>query len=206
MSAPFVVLHVCMGNICRSPMAERLLALAVRERVAAAGWSTPASYLLHSHGAGTGGWHVGQPMNAPASRQLLARGAETTGFAARMLRGEHIESSDLILTATAEQAEQVQLMRPDAADRTFVLGEFGRLLRMVDRSSLPVVAADADAVCARGMALVGAVNKARAGLPPRPGDDLADPYGLDDHYFGRIADQIEATVRPLAAVLIDSEA
>jgi protein-tyrosine phosphatase len=32
---PFTVLHVCMGNICRSPMAERLLALAVRERAAA---------------------------------------------------------------------------------------------------------------------------------------------------------------------------
>ena len=31
---PFTVLHVCMGNICRSPMAERLLALAVRERLA----------------------------------------------------------------------------------------------------------------------------------------------------------------------------
>ena len=31
---PFTVLHVCMGNICRSPMAERLLLLAVRERLA----------------------------------------------------------------------------------------------------------------------------------------------------------------------------
>ena len=30
---PFAVLHVCMGNICRSPMAERLLRHAVAERV-----------------------------------------------------------------------------------------------------------------------------------------------------------------------------
>ena len=33
--APFTVLHVCMGNICRSPMAERLLSRAVRDRTAA---------------------------------------------------------------------------------------------------------------------------------------------------------------------------
>ena len=39
---PFTVLHVCMGNICRSPMAERLLALAVRRAAGPASAGDPA--------------------------------------------------------------------------------------------------------------------------------------------------------------------
>ncbi|HEX7744862.1 MAG TPA: phosphotyrosine protein phosphatase, partial [Micromonosporaceae bacterium] len=51
---PFTVLHVCMGNICRSPMAERLLARAVRERLSRAAGDVPAAAvepdaLVHSH-------------------------------------------------------------------------------------------------------------------------------------------------------------
>jgi len=97
---PFTVLHVCMGNICRSPMAERLLALAVRERLARSGAGVDPETLLHSHSAGTGGWHAGEQMNPPAARQVHARGGRTEGFAARKLLSEHIDGADLVLTAT----------------------------------------------------------------------------------------------------------
>jgi protein-tyrosine phosphatase len=182
----FVVLQVCMGNICRSPMAERLLAAAVGDDV-----------LVHS--AGTGGWHEGQPMDRSAAKQVLARGAEIAGFRARRLRGEHIDASDLILTATAEQADFVLSLCPDAASRTFVLGEFGRLLDSIDVEELP-----AGSVEDRGVALVAAVDRARGGKPPEMGDDLGDPWGQSDRVFARIADEIEATVKPLAAALLGS--
>jgi protein-tyrosine phosphatase len=113
-----------------------------------------------------------------------------------------IEASDLILTATGEQREYAQQMRPDAAERTFVLGEFGRLLDGVDPATLPPFAPSVDAVYARGVALVEAVAKLRGGHPPRPSDDLDDPWGREDAYFARVAAQIEATVRPLARVLL----
>ncbi|ASW56458.1 phosphotyrosine protein phosphatase [Plantactinospora sp. KBS50] len=245
---PFTVLHVCMGNICRSPMAERLLSQAVRERLdrrrdlagssgsgaAAAGDAAGgaeltelADRLLYSHSAGTGGWHEGEGMNPPAARQVRSRGADPTGFAARRLRSEHIDAADLILTATADQQSYVLALRPDAAARTFVLGEFGRLLPLVDAAALPAVAAaaatptppdaapapgDADAgapdpvgaqaVYARGTALVAAVDAARRGAAPQPGDDLDDPWGRGDQCFERVADEIEETVHPLAAVLL----
>jgi len=185
-----------MGNICRSPMAERLLRHAARERV-----GDKADELLLSQSAGTGGWHVGHPMHPPAARELRRRGGDDSRFAARKLRGEHVDSADLILTATMEQVEYVLELRPDAAGRTFVIGELGRLLPAVDPTALPPAAPDPDATYARGVALVEAAEAARAGRPPRPQDELDDPWGCGEAFFRRVADEIQDVVRPLAAAL-----
>ncbi|MEU4559601.1 phosphotyrosine protein phosphatase [Actinoplanes sp. NPDC023936] len=196
--APFTVLHVCMGNICRSPMAERLLDRAVRDRGGEPG-------LVRSVSAGTGGWHEGEEMNPPAARQVRARRGTPDGFLARKLRGDFIDEADLILTATADQYDYVVALRPDAADRTFVLGEFGRLLAGVDAGALPPFpSADAkpDAVYARGTAIVEAAARLRGGEAPQPGDDLDDPWGRGDQTFQRIGDEIEDATVPLATLLI----
>ena len=200
---PFTVLHVCMGNICRSPMAERLLVLAVRERLGRLGVDPARSdELVHSHSAGTGGWHAGEEMNPPAARQVISRGGAVDGFAARRLRSDLIDAADLVLTATADQHESVVALRPDAAARTFVLGEFGRLVGTVDRAGLPPVEATPEAVYARGVALVEAADAARQGSTALPTDDLDDPWGRGDQCFSRVADEIEETVQPLAAALL----
>ncbi|MDI1459688.1 phosphotyrosine protein phosphatase [Catellatospora sp. KI3] len=200
--APFTVLHVCMGNICRSPMAERLLTRAVAERAAALGGSADGTDLVLSHSAGTGGWHEDEEMNPSAARQVRARGASPDGFSARKLRAEHIEAADLILTATADQYDYVTALRPDAADRTFVLGEFGRLLPGVDVSELPPADPTPDAVYNRGVALVAAVAAARNGEPAQPKDDLDDPWGRGDQVFTRVGDEIQDVLTPLTATLL----
>ncbi|AEB46999.1 MULTISPECIES: low molecular weight phosphotyrosine protein phosphatase [Micromonospora] len=200
---PFTVLHVCMGNICRSPMAERLLVVAVRERLVRRDVDPArADEVLHSHSAGTGGWHAGEEMNPPAARQVVNRGGSTAGFAARKLRSDHIDAADLVLTATADQQEYVVALRPDAASRTFVLGEFGRMLATLDPATLPAAEATPEAVHARGVALVEAAHAARQGSALLPGDDLDDPWGRGDQCFTRVADEIEETVQPLAAALL----
>jgi protein-tyrosine phosphatase len=200
---PFTVLHVCMGNICRSPMAERLLVLAVRERLGRLGVDPAGSdALLHSHSAGTGGWHAGEEMNPPAARQVLSRGGDVEGFAARKLRSELIDAADLVLTATADQQEYVVALRPDAASRTFVLGEFGRLLGVLDTAALPPARAVPEAVYARGVALVAAADAARQGAAAVHSDDLDDPWGRGDQCFSRVADEIEETVHPLTSALL----
>ncbi|WP_308036569.1 phosphotyrosine protein phosphatase [Actinoplanes sp. DH11] len=195
--APFTVLHVCMGNICRSPMAERLLERAVRERAADAG-----EPLVRSVSAGTGGWHEGEEMNPPAARQVRSRRGSPDGFLARKLRGEFIDEADLILTATADQYDYVVALRPDAADRTFVLGEFGRLLAGIDAAALPAAAPKPDEVHSRGTAIVEAVARLRGDDAPQPGDDLDDPWGRGDQTFQRIGDEIEDTTVPLATLLV----
>lgn len=195
---PFTVLHVCMGNICRSPMAERLLARAVRERAGDA----DGAWLLRSVSAGTGGWHEGEQMNPPAARLVRARRGTDENFLARKLRGDFIDEADLILTATADQYDYVVALRPDAASRTFVLGEFGRLLGAVDSAALPPAAPEPEAVRARGTAIVEAAAALRGAETTQAGDDLDDPWGRGDQTFQRVADEIEDTTMPLAALLL----
>jgi protein-tyrosine phosphatase len=196
-TAPFTVLHVCMGNICRSPMAERLLARAVRDRAGDTG-----DQLVRSVSAGTGGWHEGEEMNPPAARQVRSRGGSDTGFEARKLRGDFIDEADLIFTATADQYDYVVALRPDAADRTFVMGEFGRLLASVDASALPSADGKPESVHGRGVAIVEAVRRLRGTDGPLPGDDLDDPWGRGDQTFQRIGDEIEDTTVPFAQLLL----
>ena len=97
--------------------------------------------------------------------------------------------SDLVLCATAEQVSYVLGIRPEAEARTFVLGEFGRLLGRVDPGVLPPAGGAPDSAYARGVALVEAVDAARGGdavwgsdgerrEPSRPSDDLDDPWGM----------------------------
>jgi protein-tyrosine phosphatase len=185
-----------MGNICRSPMAERLLAHGVRQ----AGGDDS---FVYSHSAGTGGWHEGEEMNPPAARQVKARGADPAGFTARKLRAEHIDAADLILTATADQREYVVALRPDASERTFVLGEFGRLIGGVDAATLPASGGTPEGLDGRGEALVARVNELRGGggTPPQTSDDLDDPWGRGDSVFARVADEIDDTLRPLVRLL-----
>lgn len=188
---PFSVLHVCMGNICRSPMAERLLALHVAEHAA-------DEAAVYSHSCGVGSWHVGQDMDAPAARELRARGADTAGFRARHIAREHVESSDLILTATQDQHDYVAQTYPDALPRTFLLRHFGLLVADVDAAELPDFDGSPEAVHARGTALAAAADVRRT---QHPAKSLDDPWGESREVFTRIADEIEAALRPMVRAL-----
>jgi protein-tyrosine phosphatase len=141
-------------------------------------------------------------MNPSAARQVIALGGSAVGFAARKLRSDQIEAADVVLTATADQQDYVAALRPDAAARTFVLGEFGRLLPHVDLSTLPPAAPTPEGVHARGAALVAAVDKVRAGAEPLPSDDLDDPWGRGDKTFIRIGAEIEDVIAEFTAALL----
>ncbi|WP_041841431.1 phosphotyrosine protein phosphatase [Actinoplanes friuliensis] len=198
---PFTVLHVCMGNICRSPMAERLLVLAAAQRLGKIDPEAKLDELLASASAGTGGWHEGEEMNPPAARQITVRGGSTDGFAARKLTIAQLEGADLILTATADQSDYVHALVPGSDARTFVLGHLGRLLRELDLSALPPVGAGPESFAARATALVAAAHAHRGDDEPLPGDDLDDPWGRGDQTFQRIADDIDESVYALVDAL-----
>ncbi|MEV6596919.1 phosphotyrosine protein phosphatase [Actinoplanes sp. NPDC051346] len=199
---PFTVLHVCLGNICRSPMAEHLLRLVVGRRLANLDPGADPGELLRSVSAGTGGWHEGEEMNPPASRQIALRGGVVAGFTARKLTGEHLAEAGLVLTATAEQSDYVVSLAPGVACRTFVLGQFARLLRELDLAELPPAGTDPRTFTARATALVAAADRRRAHEEPLPGDDLDDPWGRGDQTFQRIAETIDESLYALVDALL----
>ena len=94
----------------------------------------------------------------------------------------------------------MRVLDPFASGRTFSLGEFARYALMVDAGALPV----GDPVV-RARALVERVGLLRheRPAPPRPEDDVPDPYGAPLHVFRlcceRIAEGLDGLVRALEA-------
>jgi protein-tyrosine phosphatase len=80
---------VCLGNICRSPMAHVVLAA----RVADAGLADRVEIVS----AGTAGWHVGKPMDERAAATLTRAGYDPTRHRARQFAPAWHEECDLVL-------------------------------------------------------------------------------------------------------------
>jgi protein-tyrosine phosphatase len=195
-SEVFRVLHVCTGNICRSPMAERLMhAMLVQ------GWPEQAErFLVES--AGTWG-HTGSPMEPNALSTLAALGVDGERFRARELAAEHVTGADLVLTATREHRAAAVVLHPRAAARTFTLREFARLTDGIDPAHLPT----GDAV-ERARALVKLAASRRGLVPPASpsDDDLADPYQAPASAFAACADLVRASLRCPVGLLVGGRA
>lgn len=186
MRAPtFTVLCVCTGNICRSPLVERLFAAGLRNRLG----RVPADLAVHS--AGTWGLD-GSQMEPFAASALRALGGDDAGFLARELDAEMVAEADLVLCATREHRAAAVAMAPRAAARTFTVREFDRLCSGVAAVDLP-----AGPLPERAAALARAAAGQRGRIrPERPDqDDLPDPIGAPASVFTASAGQIEAALR-----------
>lgn len=82
------VLFVCLGNICRSPMADAVL----QQMVADAGLTQQISV----DSAGTGGWHAGERAHRGTLDVLQRHGIPYDGRA-RQFRSDDFEGFDYIL-------------------------------------------------------------------------------------------------------------
>jgi len=83
------VLFVCMGNICRSPIAEGVF----RQRVAQAG----LDHLIEIDSAGTHGYHIGARPDARAQAAAARRRYDLTSLRARQVTRRDIEVFDYVL-------------------------------------------------------------------------------------------------------------
>lgn len=86
-SEPLHVTFVCSGNICRSPMAEKMFAHQISERGLAD--------VVRVSSAGTGNWHVGEGADRRAKRVLRDHGYPTDHRAAQ-LADDHLRA-DLVV-------------------------------------------------------------------------------------------------------------
>jgi protein-tyrosine phosphatase len=140
---------VCLGNICRSPMAHVVL----EARLADAGLDDRVEVTS----SGTGDWHVGQPMDRRAAATLTTAGYDATRHRAQQWERN---DADLVLAMDAQNladigggSERVQLFRAfdpaepgsDVPD-PYYGGDSGfeEVLAMVERTSDALVARLAD--------------------------------------------------------------
>jgi len=123
--APYRVCLVCLGNICRSPMAETVL----RAELAAAGLD--GAVVVDS--AGTGDWHVGDAMDPSARAALASRGHDGSAHRARQIQPSWLPRRDLILAMDARNLADLRRMaRGEDADRIRLFSAVGGLAEAGD--------------------------------------------------------------------------
>lgn len=107
----YTVALVCLGNICRSPMAHVVL----EDKLARAGLSDRVRVVS----AGTAGWHVGKPMDPRAAATLTAAGYDPTRHRARQVDAGWFDGStedaDLVLAMDAANHAGVRALVGDDA-------------------------------------------------------------------------------------------
>jgi protein-tyrosine phosphatase len=164
------LLFVCLGNICRSPMAEGVMrALIEREGM---------EELIELDSAGTGAWHVGNPPDARAVDAARHHGVELYGRA-RQIRPEDFQDFDLMVAMDGENLRELRRLAPGREEREKV-----RMLREFDRASM---AGDVTQP-ARPLASKAAVDL-----------DVPDPYyGAADH-FEEVFELVQAACEGLLA-------
>lgn len=107
------VLFVCMGNICRSPIAQGVFENVLRREGMEGDVSVDS--------AGTGRWHVGAPPDERALSAASIHGLDMSSQRARQVRPEDCENFDYILTMDEENYHTVAaLCRGSAVVRPFL--------------------------------------------------------------------------------------
>src|SRR5690554_2977830 len=106
MSKELNLLVVCLGNICRSPMAEG----ALRAHLDGAGLEH-----VRVDSAGTGDWHVGNPPDSRAIATAARHGVDISGQRARQLHQDDYRRFDWVLCADLQNLSDVRARQPEGA-------------------------------------------------------------------------------------------
>ena len=104
-SEPIKILFVCLGNICRSPLAESVFLHLARER--------GVEDRFHIGSAATSHWEVGNPPDPRTVRTARARGVEVTGES-RQLRPEDLRHWDYVIAMDSDNLAEIRRLEARA--------------------------------------------------------------------------------------------
>ena len=108
---PGAILVVCVGNVCRSPMAECLL----RDRIGR------PDFVVASAGLAA---LAGQPVDPCAESVLDAHGLSANSHVARQVDEAMIDAADIVMVMEKAQILAVHALAPNAIGKTFLLGKW----------------------------------------------------------------------------------
>jgi protein-tyrosine phosphatase len=110
------ILVVCVGNICRSPMAESLLRKALND-------IDKKNCIVSSAGLNA---LVGKKPDSAACQLMQSKGIDISLHRACQLNKEMIRKSDLILVMESSHKTSIESEEPTAKGKVFRLGEWGK--------------------------------------------------------------------------------
>ncbi|POH60663.1 low molecular weight phosphatase family protein [Arthrobacter glacialis] len=178
---PFRILTVCTGNICRSPMAERLLQHGLDQ-------VSPGAFEVSS--AGTGAL-VGHAIEPHVEGFIRVMGAATDNFAARQLTPAILAEQDLVIALTRAHRSRIVEMRPALLKKTFTLRELARILPQIETPQ-GMGAAE------RWEAMIPLALRARSQFRSSPeDDDVVDPYRRSDDVYEQMRRDLTPAIQSL---------
>lgn len=98
------ILFVCLGNICRSPLAEGVFRAVVSERGLVDGFTLDS--------AGTGGWHLGSAPDPRSMAVAAAHGIDISMQKARKIVPADFQRFDLILGMDRSNVDDLIAIAP----------------------------------------------------------------------------------------------
>jgi len=102
---PVRVLFVCLGNICRSPLAEGVLrALAEQKGLA---------FALEVDSAGTGAWHIGDPPDRRSIQAARRHGIDISTLRGRQVAAADFDDFDIILGMDENNVRTLKSLAPE---------------------------------------------------------------------------------------------
>ena len=107
------ILFVCLGNICRSPMAEFIM----RDMLAQQGLATR----INVDSAGTSGWHDGEDMHVGTAKILDSMGINHTGFHSSKVKASDFEYFDYLIAMDGDNLHQLEKLFGHHPDKMFVI-------------------------------------------------------------------------------------
>ncbi len=106
------VIFVCLGNICRSPIAEGCAKKIVQEK----------NLNIKVDSAGTGDWHVGETPCENSIEVAMQHGVDISNLRARQVKKDDLREFDLIVALDEKNYKDLKLM---GAKNIVKLGDFG---------------------------------------------------------------------------------
>lgn len=184
MTETFRVLVVCVGNVCRSPLAERVLRMRFSELLP----DDQSAFEVESAGVAA---MVGSSMNESAAVELRRLGGDPDGFVSRDLDGRIVAGADLVLTATRQLRSRVLEEAPRALRRTFTLTEFAALV--APEAGVGGAPPDPASLIKHAASLRGAIEVEDY--------DVGDPMGRSQDVHRVVAELIERSCTVTAQAL-----
>lgn len=175
MPEPARLLVVCTANICRSPLGEALLRRITCQQVG------PDVIEVASAGVQA---RIGDAAATETQRIARRWGVDLSDHHARVLTPELVANSDLVLTMTEQQRDDVLRLAASALPRTFAWRELARLATHVGPPATSGRTLDPGE---RIAAAARAAHRARPLVAGVAHDDIADPVGRSARHYQRMA-------------------